>query len=309
MESRQTFSYLAQRLAAAGHRPRSRFGQNFLVDLNLIDVIARSGELTSDDVVLEVGTGGGSLTSRLAKQAAWVVSVEIDTQLARVAADELSWATNVTLLQQDALKGKNRLAPEVIEALKGPLQAAPNRRLKLVANLPYNVATPILANLLDHDPAPVRMVATIQKELAERIAAKPNTRDYSALSIWMQAQAKVEILRTLPPSVFWPQPKVTSAILLIAPDAQRRGTLSDPAFFHRTVREIYLHRRKFLRSAIAAAFHDRLDKPTIDSVLGKLQLPPNTRAESLDVPQTILLVEALRQVVPQDPASSTEHRD
>lgn len=295
MENRQTVSYLAGRLKAAGLRPVNRFGQNFLIDLNLVDLIVRSAELGPQDVVLEIGTGTGSLTTRMAKRAAMVVTVEIDANLAQLARQEFATRPNVTLLQTDALKNKNTLHPLVVQTVRETLaQVGPEARLKLVANLPYNVATPIISNALLFDPVPERMVVTIQRELAERIIAVPSTKDYSALSVWVQSVAVAKVIRVLPPSVFWPRPKVHSAILQIDPDEALRARISDLDFFHRTVRALYFHRRKFLRSVVTSAMKDRLDKPQVDAVLDDLGMTPTSRAEELSVEQTIELVERLR---------------
>ncbi|MEM7474982.1 MAG: rRNA adenine N-6-methyltransferase family protein, partial [Planctomycetota bacterium] len=163
MSQRQTISYLQSRFQAAGLQPQTKFGQNFLIDLNLVQMIADTAELNTRDVVLEVGTGMGSLTNLLAQKAGHVVTCEIDTHMARLAEYEFQDRENVTLIQRDALKGKNRLHPEVVETVQAKLSEIKGSRLKLVANLPYNVATPILSNLLDIEPWPNRMVATIQK--------------------------------------------------------------------------------------------------------------------------------------------------
>jgi 16S rRNA (adenine1518-N6/adenine1519-N6)-dimethyltransferase len=188
---RQTASYLSKRLMAAGLRPVSHFGQNFLIDLNLIDLIARSAELRTTDVVLEIGTGVGSLTTRLSDNAGAVLTVEIDHNLHRLASEELGGRPNVKLLQCDALKNKNTLRPEIMENIRDAMnRIGDGARFMLVANLPYNVATPIISNLLHELPPPDRMVVTIQKELAERMCATPKTKDYSALSVWIQSLCK-----------------------------------------------------------------------------------------------------------------------
>ncbi|NND98417.1 MAG: methyltransferase domain-containing protein, partial [Pirellulaceae bacterium] len=187
-EPRQTASYLSKRLAAAGLRPVSRFGQNFLIDLNLIDLIARSAELRPNDVVLEIGTGVGSLTTRLANAAGAVLTVEIDQNLHRLASEELDGRPNVKLIHGDALKNKNTLRPDIMEQIRDALsRIGDDARFLLVANLPYNVATPIISNLLHESPSPAAMVVTIQKELADRMIATPRTKDYSALSVWIQS--------------------------------------------------------------------------------------------------------------------------
>lgn len=296
MANRQTVSYLSNRLRAAGLQPVSRYGQNFLVDLNLVDLIARSADLEPRDVVLEIGTGTGSLTTRMAKRAGRVVTVEIDANLAKLAAYEFRELPQVRLLQRDALKNKNTLHHEVLDTVHQAMaEIGDVARFKLVANLPYNVATPIISNLLSSTPVPDLMVVTIQKELADRITATPSTKDYSALSIWVQALAECSIVRVLPPSVFWPRPKVDSAILKIAPKNELRERIQDLDFFHKTVRALYFHRRKFLRSVTHSAMKGVLEKERVDQVLQEAGMGPTTRAEELSVEQTIDLVERLRQ--------------
>lgn len=295
MSQNQTLSFLRRRFDEVGLRIEPRYGQNFLIDLNLLRVIVDSAELTPDDVVLEVGTGVGSLTSRMAPLAAHVVTVEIDPRLHQLASEELIDFHNITMLQQDALKNKNTIAPEVLAAVNERLAESPERRFKLVANLPYNVATPLVSNLLSLDQPPDQMVVTVQKELADRMMAPPSTRDRSALSLWIQAQCDCELLRVLPPSVFWPRPKVHSAIIRLTVDHARRGAIEDREYFHRFVREIFLHRRKFLRGVLIAAYKKQLDKPAIDEVLTELGLEPTARAEELDVETMLRLAEAIRR--------------
>ena len=294
MSDRQTQSYLSERFEQAGVRPKMKYGQNFLIDLNLVDLLARTADIGPSDVVLEVGTGAGSLTTKMAALAAHVVTVEIDGSLARVARRELEPFKNVTLLQMDALKTKNRMQDAVIAAIQEQVQAEPGRRFKLAANLPYNVATPIISNLLSIEPLAERMVVTIQKELAERITAKPRTKDYSALSIWMQSQCDCEIVRIMPPSVFWPRPKVDSAILLVRPNREKQSRIQNLEYFHETIRAIFCHRRKFLRSAILSAMKDKLDRTTVDAILANANYGPQARAEELSVEQLIDLVELFR---------------
>jgi 16S rRNA (adenine1518-N6/adenine1519-N6)-dimethyltransferase len=293
--NRQTLSFLQRRFQEAGIRPEVRHGQNFLIDLNLIDVLVEAARPGPNDVVLEVGTGMGSLTAKLAERAAHVVTVEIDHRMHSLAAEELENFSNITMLLQDALKNKNHLHPGVLEAVREQLNAAPDRRFKLAANLPYNVATPILSNLLTSDPSPVSLTATIQKELADRITAPPGTKDYSALSIWMQALCEVDIIRILPPQVFWPRPKVHSAIIHVIPSSEKRSRIADLTFFHDFVRSLFLHRRKFLRSGLVHMLEDRLGKPGIDATLESFGFPNDVRAEQLDVETILALSDAFRQ--------------
>ncbi|MEM6979152.1 MAG: 16S rRNA (adenine(1518)-N(6)/adenine(1519)-N(6))-dimethyltransferase RsmA [Planctomycetota bacterium] len=303
---RQTASFLSKRLTAAGLKPVSRYGQNFLVDLNLVELIARSAELTRRDVVLEIGTGVGSLTAIMADQAGAIVTVEIDQNLFALASDELAEHPNVKLIRGDALKNKNTFRPDLlplVEEALARLSQSPYPdvdpelppRFMLVANLPYNVATPIVSNLLRRSPTPDRIVVTIQKELADRMTAKPSTKDYGALSVWVQALCEVEIVRVLPPTVFWPRPKVESAIVKLDVIPERRAAFADLEYFHQTVRALFFHRRKFLRRVVMSAMKGRLDKAQVDDVLRQCGRNENERAEQLDLNQITALVEALRQ--------------
>ena len=165
--------------------------------------------------MLEVGTGTGALTSAISCDAGRVITVEYDRRVHEIAKELLQSRSNVTLLNCDVLKNKNRFNPDVLEAVTSALDASPSDRpksLKLVANLPYNVATPVMSNLVATDLPWTRMVVTIQYELAERMAAAPGSSQYSALSVWLQAQTKVTLLKKLGPNVFWPRPQVDSAI-------------------------------------------------------------------------------------------------
>lgn len=294
--SRQTASYLSKRLAAAGLRPVSHFGQNFLIDLNLIDLIARSADLRKTDVVLEIGTGVGSLTSRLSDQAGAVLSCEIDTNLHQLASEELAGRLNVRLVHGDALRNKNSLRADLMEQIREAIERIGDEaRFLLVANLPYNIATPIISNLLHETPAPDAIVVTIQKELADRMIAAPSTKDYSALSVWVQSVCKAEIVRVLAPHVFWPRPKVHSAIIRLESVPEWREKIGDLDYYHKFVRALFFHRRKFLRSVIISAMKGKLDKPQVDSVLSDLGHGETARAEAFSVAQIQELAEAFRQ--------------
>ncbi|MCY2982299.1 MAG: 16S rRNA (adenine(1518)-N(6)/adenine(1519)-N(6))-dimethyltransferase RsmA [Planctomycetota bacterium] len=303
MTERQTLSFISKSLERAGLHPKTKYGQNFLVDLNLLDILIKGADIQKTDVVLEVGTGMGSLSKLMAPLAGAVVTVEIDRDLQALAAKELRGNDNVTMLSCDALRNKNHMREEVLTAVREKMASIPGSHFKLIANLPYNVATPIISNLLTVDPFPDRMVVTIQKELAQRIVAEPSCKDYSALTIWMQSLCDCEILRILPPSVFWPSPKVDSAIIRVTPNPAKRGRIVDLEYYHTKLRALFFHRRKFLRSQLFTATQDELSKPQIDEILAKLNLEPNLRAEQLSVEQIIELLDATRLMTLANPVS------
>ncbi len=298
MSSRQTKTFLMERFREVGIQPATRHGQNFLIDLNLQQLIVDAADLSSSDVVLEVGTGTGALTALMAKRAGAVITVEIDGHLFELASELLLDFENVTMLKHDALKNKNQFDSRVLEAIGRELDKDNERRLKLVANLPYNVATPVLSNLLSSPYVPHSLVATIQKELGDRIVAKPGTKDYGALSVWMQCQADTEIVRIMPPSVFWPPPKVESAIVRIVVNKDRRSQVPDLRYFHQFVKAIFIHRRKFLRANVVAAMKQHLTKEEVDAVLAEMEFAPDTRTEQLDVDTLLRLTELVRVRAP-----------
>jgi 16S rRNA (adenine1518-N6/adenine1519-N6)-dimethyltransferase len=304
--SRQTLSYLRTLFQERGIRPKNKMGQNFLIDLNLLDLLLRSAELTRADLALEVGSGTGSLTVRLAGQAGAVLSVELDPAFAALTDEAVSthlarfplpgagpWQERVNLLHADVLKNKNELNPEVLAALTALAGRAGTTRVKLVANLPYAVAVPVVTNLLLSAVGVERMVVTVQWEIAERFLAAPGTKDFGALAVLVQSLAEVQLLRRLPPAVFWPRPKVDSAIVLLRPDPARfahvRATVGDPLRLRNFLRDLYAHRRKNLRGALVALPGDRFGKPEVDARLAELGVEGTTRAEALDREQHLRL--------------------
>ena len=291
---RQTSTRIRQLLEQSGLRPRHDLGQNFLIDLNLLDLIVQSAELTPNDVILEVGTGTGTLTAQVAQRARHVVAVEFDPEMARLTAAAVEGRENVTLLNQDVLKNKNHIADEVLDAVQKQL-LSPGTVLKLVANLPYHVATPVISNVFATDLPWSRMVVTIQWELAERMLAEPSTADYSALSVWLQSQSRMEIVRRLPPTVFWPRPKVDSAIVRIERDVDRQQHISDRAGFHEFLRGIFTQRRKHLMGVVAKLPALSVDRSVLETIHRELNIPADIRAEALTVEQLVAYHNRLMQ--------------
>jgi len=293
---RQTLSYLKSLLDARGLRPKNKLGQNFLIDLNLLDVIARTAELDHEDLALEIGAGAGSLTTRLAEQAGAVVSVELDPPIYELALETVADHSNVRLLNLDVLRNKNELNPEMLRAIADQQRTFGCRRIKLVANLPYAVATPVIANLLIGKLTFDRMVVTVQWEIAERLMAQPGTSDYGALTVLVQSLADVSLIRKLPPAVFWPRPLVESAIVQIAPSPEKRqhvvDFIGDVAKFRIFLRDLYTHRRKNLRGALVGWPSGRRDKAEVDRLLQVLEISASSRAEDLDVDSHLRLCRA-----------------
>jgi 16S rRNA (adenine1518-N6/adenine1519-N6)-dimethyltransferase len=290
---RQTLSYLRDLFEQRGIRPKNKLGQNFLIDLNLLDLIVRVAELTRDDLALEVGSGTGGLTTRLLEHAGAVVSVELDPAFAAIVDETVTEGRGrVALLHADVLRNKNELNPDVLRAVADLGRRVGTARTKLVSNLPYAVATPVISNLLLSDVAVERMVVTAQWEIAERLVAAPGTKDYGALAVLVQSLADVTVVRRLPPAVFWPRPKVDSAIVRIRPDAARRAHVGDVHKFRTFLRDLYAHRRKNLRGGLVSMAGRGLGKAEVDAKLAELGIEGTTRAETLDLEQHLRLCEA-----------------
>ncbi len=293
--ARQTTSYLKRLFDQVGFRIDASRGQNFLVDLNLVDLVVREAGIGPTDTVLEVGCGTGVLTERLAAVAGRVVSAEIDPRLAQLARDRLIDATNVELVEGDALDGKHRLAPPLLDAVARALAASPGGALRLVANLPYCVATPVISNLLALPRPFDSATVTVQREMAERMTAVAGTGSYNALSVWIGCQCEAAIVRILPPSVFWPRPKIESAIVRIVLDRRRRATIPDLERFHRFVRDLFCHRRKVLRGVLlrmAGGKGEAGAREGIDAIQAALGLAADVRAEELPPELLVRLAEA-----------------
>ncbi|QDU19275.1 16S rRNA (adenine(1518)-N(6)/adenine(1519)-N(6))-dimethyltransferase RsmA [Urbifossiella limnaea] len=295
---RQTLTYLRRLFDAFGLEAKSKLGQNFLIDLNLLDLIVRAAELDRTDAVLEVGTGTGSLTARLADHAGVVTTVEVDRSLQPVAKQIVGARKNVHFVLGDALAGKNVLNPDMLAAWDASAAAFGCARRKLVANLPYVIATPLVSNLLIAGLPIERMVVMVQWEIAERMRAVAGTKDYNALSVLVQAVADVEVVRKVLPGNFHPRPKVDSAIVKIVPSAEKRAKVGDVARFRVFLRDLYVHRRKNLRQALTGWPSGRKDKDEVDAKLKELGIDGTIRSEALDVEQHLRLCAAFMPAPP-----------
>jgi 16S rRNA (adenine1518-N6/adenine1519-N6)-dimethyltransferase len=294
---RQTLTYLRRLFDAFGLEAKSKLGQNFLIDLNLLDLIVRAAELDRTDAVLEVGTGTGSLTARLADHAGVVTTVEVDRSLQPVAKQIVGDRTNVRYVLGDALARKNELSPDMLAAWETAAAEFGCTRRKLVANLPYVIATPLVSNLLIAGLPIERMVVMVQWEIAERMRAEAGTKDYNALSVLVQSVADVEVVRKVLPTNFHPRPKVDSAIVKIVPNAEKRARVGDVGRFRAFLRDLYVHRRKNLRQALTGWPAGRKDKDEVDAKLKELGIDGTVRSEALDVEQHLRLCAAFMPAV------------
>ncbi|MCH8853945.1 MAG: 16S rRNA (adenine(1518)-N(6)/adenine(1519)-N(6))-dimethyltransferase RsmA [Planctomycetes bacterium] len=274
----QTLSEIRDLLASEGLRPQKKLGQNFLIDGNLMTKIVEAAEIEPDDIVLEIGAGTGSLTEMLLERARHVVAVELDRGLAELLADRLAGRGNLTLLHEDVLQTKSQIAPAVLDALR---HAAGGRSALLVANLPYHIASPILIDLLLCDVPFKRFCFSVQREVADRIAAQPSTKDYGPISILLQLCGTVHRITHLPPQAFWPAPKVESTALRIDIDLTRFPDKALLRQFSDLLRLAFAHRRKTLNYNLKQQY----DPAHFGPACAAAGIDPGIRAEALSPEQ------------------------
>ena len=265
-------------LGAHGIHPRKLRGQNFLVDGNLIDAIVREAAPGPDDCVLEVGTGTAILTDALVAKAGRVVSCDIDGRLQTIAVGLREWPDSVAFLEGDILAGKRALNPAVIERWTS---FAEGRVLRVVSNLPYSIATPFVANLL-WSGLPVRdAVLLVQREAAERFLAVPRTGGYGPVSVAVRLLSQGALLRSIGPQVFWPPPKVQSALIRITPTDPPRAARLREAGLPELLHKAFLWRRKTLRKRFTVA---QLEAAGIDPSARPEEVEPQQWERLLTVP-------------------------
>lgn len=238
----QTLTHIKTMLASRGMHPKKRLGQNFLHDQNQVRRIVEAASVVPGDLVLEVGPGTGALSVALLDAGATLVAVEVDLDMEPILREVYAPHGNrATLLLTDVLASKHKLSSVVIDTLAG-------RPFTLIANLPYNVASPLLVNLCMDHPRMTRAIVMVQKEVADRLASPPGSKDYGPLGIMVQAACTVERLFTLSPACFWPQPQVESAVVRLT----RRPTPipHDMARFSELVHRLFQQRRKQIGSIL-----------------------------------------------------------
>jgi len=287
----QTKQQIQRLLESAGIRPVKRLGQHFLIDLNLMRLLLDSAQIGKDDVVLEVGCGTGSLTQAIAEKAGHCVAVELDENLARIAEEQLANHRNVTVVNTDILDTKNAISKDVTELLQNYREMCPGRFV-LVANLPYNAAASVMMNLVTGPTTAEAMYVTVQKEVAERMAASPGNSDYGKLSILLSATGNVEKIRILKPGVFWPQPQVDSAMIGFVGSEQKASRIGNMKLFGEVVSLFMGHRRKMLKSAIKSAKGRLAEITNWQGIFADASVDPHTRPDRL-APETYVTIAKL----------------
>jgi 16S rRNA (adenine1518-N6/adenine1519-N6)-dimethyltransferase len=262
------------------HRPKKRFGQNFLTDIHVVEEILAAAAFEPQDRVLEIGPGLGALTDRMLPKVLALHVMELDREL--VARLEGRPEPNLRVHAGDALR------------LDWPA-LLPEPPYKLVANLPYNISSQILFKLLDHRRLFSRLVLMFQKEVGDRLCAPPGGRDYGILSVLCRNWFDIRRVLRVPPGAFYPVPKVHSAVLLFEVLPQPRLALSDERFFRRVVKGAFSQRRKTLRNSLAAA---GLGFADLDGMLEGIGIDPRRRAETLSLEEFGALTEALQKNLP-----------
>ena len=267
---------------------KKSFGQNFLTDTNILQKIVDTAEIDKNVNVIEIGPGIGALTEFLAESAAEVMAFEIDDRLVPILADTLRDFDNVTVVNQDILKVD--LAQYIAEFKN------PDLPIKVVANLPYYITTPILMHLIESGIPFSEFVVMMQKEVADRISAQPNTKSYGSLSIAVQYYMTAKVAFIVPRTVFVPAPNVDSAILKMVRRDQPAVEVQDEKFFFKVSKASFVHRRKTLWNNLTSHFGKSEEtKVKLTVALEKAELSPSVRGEALTLADFARLADALKE--------------
>ncbi|MGB2865549.1 MAG: 16S rRNA (adenine(1518)-N(6)/adenine(1519)-N(6))-dimethyltransferase RsmA [Sedimentisphaerales bacterium] len=276
----QTKRQIRDLLSSAGVSPNKRLGQHFLIDLNLLRLLVDSANIQKEDVVLEVGCGTGSMTEALAGKAGRIIAVELDRNLSEIAGKQLLDAENLQLINADILESKHILSHTVVSTLALAREEYQGRIL-LVANLPYDVASSLLMNLVMGPTIADAMYVTVQKEVADRMAAAPASSNYGILSIFLGATGDVKTIRILKPAVFWPQPQVDSAMVSFVRNQAKSDRIASMELFSETVHLFMGHRRKTLLSCSKLARGKLAEIADWPKIFEQCCINPKQRPETL----------------------------
>ena len=260
-----------------GFNFQKKFGQNFLIDENVVEKIVREAGVTKDDFVLEVGPGIGTMTQILCENAREVVAVEIDKKLIPILTeDTLSWYDNVTVINEDILKLNIK---ELADKKNG------GKPIKVVANLPYYITTPIIMGLFESGVPLDSITIMVQKEVADRMQVGPGTKDYGALSLAVQYYAEPYIVANVPPNCFMPRPNVGSAVIRLTRHTEPKIVVKDEKFMFKLIRASFNQRRKTLQNGINNSAELSISKDAVVEALRKMGLSESIRGEALTLAQ------------------------
>ena len=266
---------------------QKKFGQNFLIDPTVLDRIIRAARITKEDCVLEIGPGIGTMTQYLAESAGSVVAVEIDQNLIPILKETLAEYDNVSIINDDILKVDLN---KIVEEKNG------GRPIKVVANLPYYITTPIIMGLFEKQVPLQSITIMVQKEVADRMQVGPGTKDYGALSLAVQYYAKPEIVANVPPNCFIPRPNVGSAVVRLTKYEQPPVTVRDVDRMFAIIRASFNQRRKTLVNGLGNAPELGLSKERVAHALEEMQLSPTVRGEALTLAQFARLSDLLGEM-------------
>jgi 16S rRNA (adenine1518-N6/adenine1519-N6)-dimethyltransferase len=273
---------LLQEIKQLGVVPKQALGQHFLIDQGIAEKIVRLANLEPDDLVIEIGPGMGVLTFLMLPLVKKVIAVELDQGMADYLKAKGNGQPSLSVIRQDILG---------FDFAKAAREAG--RRLKVVANLPYNISTPVIFRLLDCREAWTHLTLMLQREVAQRIIAAPGGKDYGLLSIFTQLATVPKIMMRVPPEAFYPSPQVESAVVGFEILEQPRVAIEDEGFFKKVVKAAFAHRRKTLLNALRGAPLP-LSKEKIEQALAAVNIDPRRRAETLDLTEFQRLAEALK---------------
>ena len=263
---------------------QKKYGQNFLIDSHVLEKIMDAAEIDKDDCVVEIGPGIGTMTQYLAERAGEVVAVEIDKNLIPILTETLADYKNVSIINEDILKvDLNR----IVEEKNG------GRPVKIVANLPYYITTPIIMGLFENHVPVKSITVMVQKEVADRMQVGPGTKDYGALSLAVQYYAKPEIVAIVPPNCFIPRPNVASAVIRLTCHEKKPVEVKDEKGMFALIRASFNQRRKTLANSLSNAQNLSLTREQVMEALESMQLSPTIRGEALTLEQFAALADIL----------------
>ena len=267
-----------------GFNFQKKYGQNFLIDTHVLDKIIGAAQIGPDDFVLEIGPGIGTMTQYLAEAAREVVAVEIDTKLIPILQDTLKEYDNVTVLNEDILKVDIR---KIAEEKNG------GKPIKVVANLPYYITTPIIMGLFESEVPLDSITVMVQKEVADRMQVGPGTKDYGALSLAVQFYAEPYIVANVPPNCFIPRPAVGSAVIRLTRYQEKPVKVNDASFMFKIIRASFNQRRKTLQNGLYNSSELRIPKEKTVAALEEMGLTPTIRGEKLSLEEFAQLSDIL----------------